>query len=260
MTDDRDAPNPRRRLLRGLLAGSGAALLAGCDKLNESPAFKALLAKADAPTEHALQALTPDDALAEEFTEAHISPVFKANGSINPQTPEYLALVQNDFADFRLRIGGRVAAPFALTLDELRARPARTQITRHDCVEGWSCIGKWTGAPLGALLAQARPLPDARYVVFRCADSLDGDERRYYESCHLREAFHPQTILAYALNDAPLDVPHGAPLRLRLERKLGYKQAKYLMAIELVADLASVGMGKGGYWEDHHGYGWHAGI
>jgi DMSO/TMAO reductase YedYZ molybdopterin-dependent catalytic subunit len=99
----------------------------------------------------------------------------------------------------------------------------------------------------------------ARYVLFRCADSLDGDERRYYESVYLSEAFHPQSILAYELNDRPLDVPHGAPLRVRLERKLGYKQAKYLVGIDLVQSLAGVGGGKGGYWEDE-GYQWHGGI
>jgi DMSO/TMAO reductase YedYZ molybdopterin-dependent catalytic subunit len=250
----------RRRLLRGLLAAGGAAVLAGCEKLNNAPAFRGLLESAEGPTEAALDVLTPDDALAEEFTAADLSPVFKANGSIDPRTPEYLALKASNFADYRLRIHGKVRHPLALSLAELRARLARTQITRHDCVEGWSCIGKWKGAPLGPLLKQARPDRDARFVVFHCADSLDGDARRYYESCHLREAFHPQTILAYDLNDAPLDVPHGAPIRVRLERKLGYKHAKYVLAIELVDRLDNIGMGKGGYWEDHHGYDWHAGI
>jgi DMSO/TMAO reductase YedYZ molybdopterin-dependent catalytic subunit len=252
--------NDRRRLLGGLLAAGGTALLSGCEKLNDAPAFKGLLARADRPTEAALVALTPDDALAEEFPESAISKVFKANGSRDPRTPEYLALKANGFADYKLRIHGRVANELALSLADLRARPPRTQITRHDCVEGWSCIGKWTGAPLGELLAQAQPTADARYVVFHCADSLDNNDERYYESCHLREAYHPQTILAYALNDAPLDVPHGAPVRLRIERKLGYKQAKYLLAIELVDRLDHIGKGQGGYWEDNHGYGWHAGI
>jgi len=260
MTNSRAASKSRRRLLGGLLAAGGTALLAGCEKLNESPGFRALLAKADGPTERALDLLTPDDALAEEFSPAQISRVFKANGSVDPRTPEYLALKANGFADYRLRVHGRVRNELALSLAELRARPARTQITRHDCVEGWSCIGKWTGAPLGALLAQAQPEPDARFVVFHCADSLDNNELRYYESCHLREAFHTQTILAYALNDAPLDVAHGAPIRVRLERKLGYKHAKYVLAIELVDRLEGIGKGLGGYWEDHHGYGWHAGI
>jgi DMSO/TMAO reductase YedYZ molybdopterin-dependent catalytic subunit len=140
--------------------------------------------------------------------------------------------------------------------------PSRTQITRHDCVEGWSAIARWTGAPLGAVLEAARPKPDARYVVFHCADelesSLDGSGR-YYESIDLLDAFHPQTILAYEMNGKSLDVAHGAPLRLRVERQLGYKQAKYLTGIELVSTLAPIAGGRGGYWEDR-GYEWYAGI
>jgi DMSO/TMAO reductase YedYZ molybdopterin-dependent catalytic subunit len=250
----------RRRLLGGLLAAGGATLLSGCEKLNDAPAFKRLLARADRPTEAALTALTPDDALAEEFPESAISKVFKANGSRDPRTPEYLALKANDFADYKLRIHGRVRNELQLSLADLRARPARTQVTRHDCVEGWSCIGKWTGAPLGPIIAQAQATDAARFVVFHCADSLDGNAERYYESCHLREAFHPQTILAYDLNDQVLDVPHGAPLRRRIERKLGYTQAKYVLAFVLVDPLDTIGKGQGGYWEDNHGYGWHAGI
>ncbi|HMB56688.1 MAG TPA: molybdopterin-binding protein [Arenimonas sp.] len=250
----------RRRFLEKLALASGAVLLGACDRLDQSPAVQTLLKSADAPTDKALHALTPEDALAQEFTEADLSPVFKANGSVNPKTPEYLALLRNNFADYRLQVRGLVRTPLSLSLPELRALPSRTQITRHDCVEGWSCIGKWTGTPLGPLLDRAGPLPRARYVVFRCADSLDGDENRYYESIYLREAHHPQSILAYDLNGAALDVPHGAPLRLRVERKLGYKQAKYLLAIELVESLAGIGQGNGGYWEDDQGYQWHGGI
>jgi DMSO/TMAO reductase YedYZ molybdopterin-dependent catalytic subunit len=218
-----------------------------------------LLAKADGPTDAALHALTTEDALAREFSEADISPVFKANGSINPQTPEYLAMVANNFADYRLRVGGLVKSPVELSLAQLRALPSRTQITRHDCVEGWSCIGKWKGTPLGKVLDLAGPQEGAKYVLFHCADSLSGDETRYYESIYLSEAYHPQSILAYDLNDSVLDIPHGAPLRVRLERKLGYKQAKYIVGIDLVASMAELGSGKGGYWEDR-GYQWHGGI
>lgn len=260
MNDDAMSDEKRRRFLgRALLAG-GAALLGGCEKLQGSAGFRSLLAAADAPTDKALHALTPEDALAEEFTEADLSPVFKANGSINPKTPEYLALVANNFADYRLQIGGKVRTPLSLSLADLRAFKSRTQITRHDCVEGWSCIGKWTGAPLAAVLDRAGPLPDAKYVVFRCADDYVHDGKRYYESVYLREAYHPQSILAYELNGETLDIPHGAPIRVRLERKLGYKQAKYILAVELVDSLDHIGAGKGGYWEDSHGYAWHGGI
>jgi DMSO/TMAO reductase YedYZ molybdopterin-dependent catalytic subunit len=142
--------------------------------------------------------------------------------------------------------------------------PSRTQITRHDCVEGWSCIGKWKGVPLGLVLDQVKPLPQAKYVVLRCFDSmdgptLDGHDSRYYESIDLDEAHHAQTILAYELNDRPLPVANGAPIRCRVERQLGYKQAKYVRAIELVESFASIRGGKGGYWEDE-GYEWYGGI
>jgi DMSO/TMAO reductase YedYZ molybdopterin-dependent catalytic subunit len=157
-------------------------------------------------------------------------------------------------------VGGLVESPLRLSLADLRAMPSRTQITRHDCVEGWSAIGKWTGVPLREVLARARPRANARYVIFRCADPMeDGDDTNYYESIDMDDAYHPQTILAYDLNGSPLPVPNGAPLRLRVERQLGYKMAKYLMAIELVESFDSIRGGKGGYWEDK-GYEWYAGI
>jgi DMSO/TMAO reductase YedYZ molybdopterin-dependent catalytic subunit len=251
--------NERRKFLERMALASGAVLLGGCDRLAENESVKSILAKADAPTDFALHALTPENALAREFSEADLSPVFKANGSTNPQTPEYLAMVANEFADYRLQVGGLVASPLSLSMQQLRAMPSRTQITRHDCVEGWSCIGKWKGTPLGKVLDLAGPQAGARYVMFRCADSLSHDEGRYYESIYLSEAYHPQSILAYELNDATLDIPHGAPLRVRLERKLGYKQAKYIVGIDLVATLDGLGGGKGGFWEDR-GYQWHGGI
>jgi DMSO/TMAO reductase YedYZ molybdopterin-dependent catalytic subunit len=155
----------------------------------------------------------------------------------------------------------------ALSVSELRRLPTRTQITRHDCVEGWSAIGQWTGIQLGLLLRAAQVLPYARYAVFYCADNLDGEPSKggeqspgqYYESIDLTDARHPQTIIAYDMNGAPLDIPHGAPLRLRVERQLGYKQAKYIQRISLVASLDGIGGGHGGYWEDR-GYEWYAGI
>ncbi len=250
----------RRRFLAQALAAGSAALLAGCDRLYGDARFRKLLASSDALTDKTLHALTPEDALAQEFTEADLSPYFKANGSVDPQTPEYLALRAGRFLDYRLRVYGLVERPLSLSLAQLRALPSRTQITRHDCVEGWSCIGKWTGTPLGPLLDQAKPLAQAKYLVFHCADSYKNDDERYYESIYLHEAHHPQSILAYELNDQVLDVAHGAPLRVRLERKLGYKMAKYILALELVESLAAIGRGRGGYWEDHHGYHWHAGI
>jgi DMSO/TMAO reductase YedYZ molybdopterin-dependent catalytic subunit len=202
--------------------------------------------------------------MAQEFPASLAPAVFRANGTLRPPDAEYQALAAAGFAGYRLEVGGRVAAPRRYTLAELRAMPSRTQVTRHDCVEGWSCIGQWTGVPLGAILEAARPAPSARYVVFRCFDSMEGvgegaSDTRYYESIDLDEARHPQTLLAYDLNGAPVPIANGAPLRLRVERQLGYKHAKYLRAIELVESFASIRGGRGGYWEDE-GYEWWAGI
>ena len=124
-------------------------------------------------------------------------------------------------------------------------------------MEGWSAIGQWTGPQLSALLERAALKPEARFIVFRCADDFKGNP--YYESVDLVDALHPQTIVAHALNGEPLPVRNGAPLRVRIERQLGYKSAKYLTAIEAVASLEGIEGGKGGYWEDR-GYHWYAGA
>lgn len=242
---------------RALLAGSGGLLLSGCDRLTTSPTAKSLLSLGEKASRSA-QRLVTGQALAPEFSAADISPVFRVNGNARPTASAYLAQVERGFADWRLTIDGLVARPLALSLAQLRALPQRTQITRHDCVEGWSAIAQWTGVPLAALLHGASALPQARYAVFHCADDFSGTP--YYESIDLTEALHPQTILAHTMNGQPLSVGHGAPLRLRVERQLGYKQAKYVMRVELVASLDRIYGGKGGYWEDHSGYQWWAGI
>jgi DMSO/TMAO reductase YedYZ molybdopterin-dependent catalytic subunit len=251
---------------RGLLKGAGASLaalwLAACDKLNASPRFTGVLQSAEGLTKRAQRLVTDRRAHAREFAAAEISSDFRANGSVNPDDPDYVAHVAAGFADWKLVIDGLVERPLSLSLAELRAEPARTQITRHDCVEGWSSIGKWTGARLGPLLDKAGLKPNARYIVFHCADSLEqtlDGTGQYYESIDLIDAYHPQSILAYDMNDAPLPVPHGAPVRLRVERQLGYKHAKYVMRIEAVESFTDIGRGRGGFWEDR-GYEWYAGI
>jgi DMSO/TMAO reductase YedYZ molybdopterin-dependent catalytic subunit len=205
-----------------------------------------------------VQRLIGANALAPEFSETEMSPVFRTNGNTDPGTPEYHSFADRHFADWRLQIDGLVVSPTSYSLAELEAMPSRTQITRHDCVEGWSAIGKWRGVQLGHLLKQVGLQPNARFVVLHCADEFDGTP--YYESIDLADAFHPQTMLAYAMNGEPLSIAHGAPLRLRVERQLGYKQAKYVMRLEVVALLSGVGGGRGGYWEDEVGYDWYAGI
>lgn len=243
---------------RTLLLGA-TATLAGCDRLGRNETVRDALFSAENFHRWAQRSLMARDALAQEFRPDQISPIFRANGTANPNTPAYKALWRGDFADWRLPVTGLVTRPLSLSLAQLQAMPPRTQITRHDCVEGWSAIGKWRGVPLKPILEAAGLHDNARYFVFRCADDMGGG-RPYYESIDRFDAFHPQTILAYALNDRPLTVANGAPLRLRVERQLGYKQAKYLMGIEAVATLDGIGKGKGGYWEDHAGYDWYAGI
>ena len=248
----------RRQLLKGTAGVIGMLTLSGCDRLSRSDWFRQLLGKTETLTEQVQRLLTPARALAQEYAESEISAVFPPNGNSDPGTVEYAEMASSNFVKWQVEIGGLVAKPAAFSLDALKAMPARTQVTRHDCVEGWSAIGKWTGVPLGDVMHLVEPLPHAAYAVFHCAD-IDDEGIAYYESMAVEDLYHPQTMLAYELNDQPLDVAHGAPLRLRFERQLGYKHAKYVMGIELVQSFAGIGGGKGGYWEDQ-GYEWYAGI
>ncbi len=252
----------RRRFLIGSTLGASALTLSGCDLFDQNDKVAGVIRSAETLTMTAQRLLQGRDALAREFTEADISPSFRVNGTSAPDSEEYAELLEAKFASWRLKVDGLVERPREFSLADLKALPARTQITRHDCVEGWSAIGKWTGVPLASLLRLTGLKPTARFVVLHCADelekTLDGSGR-YYESIDLIDAVHPQTILAYQMNGQDLTVGHGAPLRLRVERQLGYKSAKYLMRIELVDSFAGLWGGNGGYWEDR-GYEWYAGI
>lgn len=242
---------------RAFLTTSTAMVLAGCRQMSESAPAQSLFDAAENWHQRAQRALNPRTALAPEYPRHLISPVFRGNGSVNPVNGNYQIHVAENFANWRLAVGGLVNTSLSLTLDNIRRLPQRTQITRHDCVEGWSAIGEWTGPQLSVLLDEAGLRPEARYILFRCADELSGS--MYYESIDLEDARHPQTIVAHMLNGQPLPVKNGAPLRMRIERQLGYKHAKYLTAIEAVATLDGIYGGKGGYWEDR-GYQWYAGI
>ena len=255
-----DVTTRRRHFLKRAAAATSALLLAGCDRLSRSEWFPRVLAVADKWNYGAAHAITPRKSMAQEFAEADRSPEFRSNGTANPGTDEYRAMVANGFSDYRLAVAGLVGQPKSFSLAELRALPSRTQVTRHDCVEGWSAIAKWKGVKLSAILDAVQPAPGARYVMFYCADPMEEDGTDfYYESIDMDDAYHAQTILAYEMNDAMLPVANGAPLRLRVERQLGYKQAKYVTAIALVDSFGNVAGGKGGYWEDN-GYQWYAGI
>jgi len=250
----------RRRFFRHGFAGAGALLLAGCERLSHSEWFPKLLGAGESLNQKVQGALGGRHSMAQEFSERDLSPQFRSNGTSVPDSAVYRALVASGFADYQLKVDGLVAKPTTFSLAELKSLPSRTQITRHDCVEGWSAIGKWKGAKLAALLDSVRPKPEARFAVFHCADPMEANGTRpYYESVDMDDAYHAQTILAYELNDQTLPVKNGAPIRLRVERQLGYKHAKYIMRIELVDTFAKVAGGNGGYWEDN-GYEWYAGI
>lgn len=243
---------------RNFVATGASGLLGGCDRLNNSVRFRPLLRSAEKLNMGAQRLVVPRNALAREYSEADMSPVFRSNGTSNPGTPEYLRQLAENFVNWRLVVDGMVARPLSIPLAVLKSAPHRVQITRHDCVEGWSAIGKWHGLELSRILDAAGLSTRAKYIVFHCADRF-GD-KPYYESIDLVDAFHPQTIIAWGMNGHLLTVPHGAPLRLRVERQLGYKSAKYVQRIQAVESLAGIYGGKGGYWEDNADYEWYAGI
>jgi DMSO/TMAO reductase YedYZ molybdopterin-dependent catalytic subunit len=252
----------RRAWLQAGCASMVGLATTGCDRLTQSQGVNGTLDAAEGLSRRVHDLVVGRHALAREYPASAISANFKANGTTAPDSEEYQAMAATGFADWKLQIGGLVEHPLSLTLAQLRGAPSRHQITRHDCVEGWSSIAGWRGAKLGPLLDRAKLKPEARFLAFFCADtlemSLDGTGD-YYETISILDAYHPQTILAYEMNGATLPMAHGAPIRLRLERQLGYKMAKYVMRIEAIASFEALGRGKGGYWEDR-GYQWYAGI
>ncbi|WP_373489221.1 molybdopterin-dependent oxidoreductase [Blastomonas sp.] len=247
-----------RRALVGSLALGAGGLLTGCDALNANQRFRDTLRLAETGNMAVHRLMGGRSGLAREYSPRDIGHAFPANGTRMPDDPVYQREAATAFADWTLAIDGLVERPTRFALGQIRAMPRQTQITRHDCVEGWSAIGKWTGVNLSYLLDQVGLRDSARYLVFHCADTLRAGP--YYESIDMVDARHPQSMIAWALNDALLPVGNGAPLRLRVERQLGYKHAKYVRRIEAVADYRLAYGGGGGYWEDAAGYEWYAGI
>ena len=251
-------PDPSRRLfLRGATSLGAITLLTGCDIVDEDTAARALLAISRF-NDRVQAAIFDPDKLAPTYPESAITRPFPFNAYYGEEdAPEI------DGETYMLEVGGLVENKKPWTLEELYALPQEKQITRHICVEGWSAIGKWSGVPLHEILTRAKIRYNAQYAVFHCYDVMpnrEGALTPYYESIDMVDAFHPQTILAHTLNDAPLAVGHGAPLRLRVERQLGYKQAKYIKHITIVDRLDTIFGGNGGYWEDVAGYEWYGGI
>ncbi len=246
----------KRRLF---LASSIAAALAGCSPigtaLNDNAGFHHALGL-EGSLDAALMENLPG--LAREYSIADISKNFPVDSLPTPTSVTYDRLLAHDFQSYTLAVVGAVERPLSLSLAQLQRMPQQTQITRHDCVEGWSAIGAWTGVPLRRILQFARPHRDARYAIFRCMDR-DDQGTPYYESLDMAQAYQAQTLLALRLNGEAIRPDHGAPVRLRVPTQLGYKSAKWVREIQIVGSFSHLYGGKGGYWEDQ-GYEWYAGI
>ena len=251
----------RRGLLTAGAATAAGTLLSGCDALYEGISMQPALDFGQWLSHKAHRLLLAHQPLVREYKLADISPDFPPNGTEMPAGFGYFEMMISQFANWRLKIDGLVRNPLSLSLKEIKEikeLPSRTQVTQHNCDEGWTAIGQWTGVPLSHVLRMAELAPEARYIVFHCLDEMTRGAF-YYESIDLFDAFHPQTILAYGMNEKDLPVRHGAPLRLRVERHVGYKHAKFIGRIEAVARLDRIGRGKGGFWEDR-GYQWYGGL
>jgi DMSO/TMAO reductase YedYZ molybdopterin-dependent catalytic subunit len=237
----------RRRAVITGLASVGGLIFARAPK-DLPPTYGSLLRMGDDLTYAAHRALLPEHSLVKEYTEADLTS-FPATGTSDPKDEAYREMRRGLFADWRLPVEGRVATPRTFSLVELKQLPRRTQITRHTCEEGWTAIGQWTGVPLSLVLDAAGILPTARFVVFHTYDGQVG-------SIDMLDALHPQTLLAYGMNGRDLPIQHGAPVRLRAERHVGYKSMKYLKRI-VVADEFDDG-GKAG--DIQNGWAWYTGI
>ncbi|HXS60932.1 MAG TPA: molybdopterin-dependent oxidoreductase [Candidatus Sulfopaludibacter sp.] len=193
----------------------------------------------------------------QQFLKSDITPFFRANG-YPPDTKEYKDLLENKFINWKMKVHGLVENPFELSLADLHAIKKEIQITEHSCIQGWTAIGEWGGISMNYIISRCKPLSSARYVVFYSYQYTEGEQ--FYEAIHIELAKHHQTILAYEMNGEPLDVPHGAPLRLRIETQLGFKMVKWIKSIEFVSSYQNIGKGQGGHREDNMYYGIGAGI
>lgn len=200
------------------------------------------------------------------YSRADLTPEHRVNGK-PPTSEEYKIMAVHNFVDWRLEVGGLVEHPTTFTLEDLRDFPARqTQRVLHNCVQGWSSIGEWTGVPLREIVELVGPRPEARYICFWTMQDSGRDEPsapgggQFYEIIDLDLAYHQQTLLAYEMNSGPLPIKHGAPLRLRLETQVGFKMAKWIERMEFLEDYSHIGEGMGGWREDHVYYDRDVGI
>lgn len=189
----------------------------------------------------------------------NVSENFRASGC-PPEIDEYMALIVHNYEDYYLEIGGYVERPMTLTLAELREiADGYEQTTMHNCVQGFSSIGRWGGVPLHVLLDMAKPLPGATDVMFKSFQCMGRDDNLYpegfyYESCPMMEAMQPQTLVATNLNGENVPIKNGAPMRIRQEISTGFRSAKWVERIEVVNRYDIVGKSRGGWFEDFDNY------
>ncbi len=247
----------RRKLITtGLVTAAGASGLAVAGRLADiygliPPDHGGIYGVGETLTYAGQRLLMANHSLAREFDRSQITKSVPVNGE-PPQTEDYQRLLAGKFADWRLKVDGLVARPALLSLAELKSYPSRTQITHQACEEGWSFIAEWTGVPLSYVLDVAGVLPQAKYVAYFAFDES-------WDSLDMPEALHPQTLLAYGMNGRELPTPHGAPLRMKVPRQLGYKSVKYLSRITVTDTLKNIRNGQGSISPDL-GYSWYAGI
>jgi len=230
----------RRKILRGAVSLGALTMLTGCD-VTRSDAVQSVLKRVSQFNDRVQAALFRPDHLAPTFSEAEVvkPPRFNAYYDIED-------IVPIDVAKWKLELGGKIENKKSWTAQEIYALPEQEWIIRHVCVEGWDYIGQWSGVNFRLFLERIGADLTAKYVSFKCADD-------YYGSIDMATALHPQTILATKYARETLADPFGCPLRLRTATKLGYKNPKWITAIEVTNEY------RGGYWEDR-GFNWFAGI
>jgi DMSO/TMAO reductase YedYZ molybdopterin-dependent catalytic subunit len=251
-----DLISRRKLITTGLAAAAGVSGLAVASRLANRyglipPDHGGIYGVGETLTYAAQRILMSHHPRAREFNPSEISKVAPINGD-PPETEAYDRLLAENFSDWRLAVDGLVARPASFSLDELKRYPASTQITHQACEEGWSFIAEWTGVPLSYILNLVGVRQQAKYVVFFPFDTN-------WDSLDMQDAWHPQTLLAYAMNGRELTAPHGAPVRVRVARQLGYKSVKYLSRITVTDTLKNIGNGLGSI-SPEIGYSWYAGI
>lgn len=243
----------RRKLIAATGGIAGVALAARlADRFGLIPPdWGGIWGPGETLTYAAQRILTAHHSMAREFKRGDISKVAQVSGD-PPRQDFYAQFLRTGFTAWRLKIDGLVARPASLSLAELKRLSSASQITEHICEEGWSYVAEWTGVPLSTVMNLVGVLPAAKYAVFFPFDES-------WDSVDMSDARHPQTLIAYAMNGKDLAPEHGAPVRMKVPRQLGYKSVKFMSQITFTDTLKNIGKGLGSS-SPEEGYSWYAGI